>query len=95
MKCRGPKCTNEGTHPDPREERAGDLVCASHYQQARRAPERPLRPLRAGDRERIPNVRVMPATLKVLEFAAKENDEPLATRVAGILDEWAKRRAIP
>lgn len=94
MKCKGPKCTNEATHADPREEHAGDLICASHYQQARRTPDRALRPLRTGDaRPLIRTVRPLPETLKVLEAFASENDRPLATQVAIVLDEWAKRNA--
>lgn len=81
-KCVGPECSAD--------QAVGDL-CLSHYQQKRRHPDAPLRPLRGDARPMIRNVRVAPVTLDRLEREAKRLGIPIATLATIGLDSWMSR----
>lgn len=78
-RCRGPECHNEAL---------ADGLCMAHYQQRRRAPGRPLRPLRAtaAAPHRI--------SVRLSELAMRQLQAHGAPRsiARDVLERWAARR---
>jgi len=84
-RCAGPDCPREAV-------RQG--LCQGHYEQRRRAPDRPLRALR-GPRGALGDERLARLSLRVPPRVLARLGEPPGVRARTVLEAWADGVPLP